>query len=56
MIAFISTMVSDPSAREFMTSFYEKYYRLMFSVSRGICKEYNGPPVKTTHEKNDVNQ
>ena len=40
MIAFISTMVSDPSDREFMTSFYEKYYRLMFSVSRGICKEY----------------
>ena len=40
MIAFISTMVNDPTDREFMTSFYEKYYRLMFSVAKGICMEY----------------
>lgn len=40
MIAFISTMVSDPSNREFMTAFYEKYYRLMFSIAKGICQEY----------------
>ena len=37
MIAFIGTMVSDPSDREFMTEFYEKYYRLMFAIAKGIC-------------------
>ena len=40
MIAFISTMVSDPSNRESMTAFYEKDYRLMFSIAKGICQEY----------------
>jgi len=40
MLAYISTMVNDPSDREFMTSFYEKYYRLLYSVAKGICLKY----------------
>lgn len=40
MIVYIQTMINDPSDREFMTKFYEKYYRLMYSIARDICLEY----------------
>ena len=30
--------------------------KIIFVKYVDLDKDYNGPPVKTTHEKNDVNQ
>ena len=34
----------------------ESFTLCCYDMSRDKVSYYNGPPVKTTHEKNDVNQ